>query len=466
MLPVQGARRSARERPDDPAVVSVNTILSWGELTDTAARLATLFERRGVQPGHIVAFEGFSQILQAVLTMAVWYRAAIACAPPTNFVNQPPFAIDWVLTPQPLAGVAGQIVLDTDQFQQLGSFPVATPVRYASPSELCRLMFSSGTTGQQKAIPFSVELLESRIASARTDWMPPRPFVSLLGIRTISGFQTFAEAMSSGEPYFIAETAADALQILQHWRIRSMKGSPTQLAVLAESLATIKLPELVTIQSTGASMPNQLRERLHELTGAAVVNVYGSSEVGAVAIGRPSDSDTGYAGEIVPGIDVEIVDDTGTALAEGQTGRLRVRRAHQPDGYFADEYASADSFVDGWFFPGDLAQRRGSHLFVFGRESEVMNAGGAKVLPSEVERVLLRYPGVEDAAAFTAPDQFGNERIHVAIVATQSLDMKALAAFVAPQIEHAAPSSYHQVEQIPRNPNGKIVRAELVPLLG
>ena len=457
----------ALRTPQAPALIAAEATLSWSETIDSAARIATLLQRSGVRPGQVVAISGeFSPIMQAVLILATWYRAAVSCTVTGQVLENPPFTLDWVISPHhpPASERSGVIVLDAEALTRLaGVDPAPAPEAYASADEVCRLVFSSGTTGSPKAIPFSIARLTERIRSARERWMPATPFMALLGIATVSGFQTFAEALRSGEPYLVAGTSAQNVQLLAAHRVRAIKGSPVQLAGLAAELERTgaQLPHLQVIESAGSMLPNRLRDTLRRLTKARVVNLYGSSEVGTVAIGEPGDSVSGLAGRVVDDVEVQVVRATGEVLPEGEEGAIRVRRAGQPDGYFRDPVASRGAFHDGWFLPGDIGFLRGGELYVRGRTSEVINAAGVKVVPSALEQSLLQVTGVDDIAVFSHADALGVERVTALFVGTPDLRNPAWQARLRAELGDAAPARCIRVARIPRNENGKILRGEL-----
>lgn len=471
MEPLATALRRARTDPEAPAIVAPEVTLGWAEFADTAVRLASFLESRGVRAGQVVGSTGFSGLVETVAIAASWHLATVSCTLTPRFLADPPFEVDRVVTSAPQAGVPAdrQIVVDEAALHSLGGHSaLRQPSEYPSVDDVCRLVFSSGTTGRPKAIPFTVRRLNQRIRSARERWMPELPFLSCLGVTTVSGFQSFAESLRSGRPFFVADTAEATDELLRRHGVRSLKASPVQLSGLLglwESGTPVP-PSLRVIQTAGAALPNRLRDRLVAATGARIVNLYGSSEVGTVAVGEPPDSDTGYAGVIVDDVEIEVVDDERRPVAPGERGLIRVRRRGQPTGYFRDEESSRDVFVDGWFYPGDTGSIAEGRLFVHGRRSELINAAGVKVEPQRVELALERLPEVEDAAAFPVVGELGVTEIAVAYTSAGELDARRLREHCRGILGDATPRHYVRVERIPRNDNGKILRRELPAITG
>lgn len=469
---VEAAIRRARSTPDAPAVVSAEATLSWQELIDTVARFATLFGQQGVRPGQIVAVSGeFSPIVQTALIVATWYRAAISCTVTGSLLARPPFAIDWVISPTPavVEHSAGGILLDGPALARVGLLPPqAAPQPFPSTESLCRLAFSSGTTGRPKAVPFTISRLSHRIRQAREQWMPQTPFMSVLGLNAASGFLTFAECLRSGMPYLVPGTSAQNVALLRDHGVRVVKASPAQLSGIAAELTAsgVRLPELRVIESAGSFLPEGLSARLRDLTDARLVNLYGSCEAGTVVIGDPATATSGLVGDIVEGVEMQAVDERGRPLPEGADGIIRLRRPGQMEGYFHDPGSTRAVFVDGWFYPGDYGSIRSGMLSVRGRVGDIINAAGVKVLPSEVEQTLLGFDGIGDVAVFGERDELGVERIAAAFTGELDAETEGWAGRARALLGEAAPRRYVRVAEIPRNDNGKILRDELARRAG
>lgn len=456
--------------PEEPAVIFGDVVLSWGEFFDTAGRLASLFESRNIRPGQVVGMTGFSAIMQTVIVTATWFRAGISAILPIGHLEAPSVNPDWIVSPVllPSVPVSQQILLDEVTLQSLGSFtPQLQPTPYPRENSVCHLLFSSGTTGTVKAIPYTVDRVVNRARVTAARWRTHRPFMTSLGFRSASGFNTFAESLLSGTPYFITEDVGQLVTTINSYKVRTLLTSPHDAALLAQRLHK-EIPgfiDLTTIQTTGSLIPNQLRDRLSSLTGAELMNMYGSSEVGFVAIGNPGDSETGYVGEILDDIDVEVLDPEGNLVDSGVTGELRMRRSDQPQELYGNSLSAHTVFKNGWYYPGDLGFISGTQLFVLGRTTELLNAGGIKVLAPELENVLANYAGISDAAAVVVNSPEDTMHIAALIVCERDVNIEKLHSYMTHRFGERGPTRYVTVAEIPRNANGKIMRSELVALI-
>ncbi len=452
--------------PDEPAVIYGDIVLSWGEFFDTAGRLASLFESRNILPGQVVGMTGFSAIMQTVVLTGTWLRAGVSAILPIGFVDAPSLTPDWIITPVLLSSfpVSKQILLDEVTLQSLGNFSAQQEAAsYPLENSVCHLMFSSGTTGTMKAIPYSVDRVINRARVTAMNWRTHRPFMTSLGFRSASGFNTFAEALYSGTPYFITENVEELLTAIKKFNINTLLTSPHDAALLAQRLKTESpgYMELKLIQTTGSLIPNQLRDLLSTLTGAQLMNMYGSSEVGFVAIGTPGDSETGYVGEILDDIEVEVIDTEGNPTAPGEIGELRMRRSDQPQELYKHPSGTETVFKDGWYYPGDLGFISGNKLFVKGRSTELLNAGGIKVLASELENALSNYPGISDSAVLVVQLSNMTSEIAALIVFESDVRITDLHSHMSERFGERAPTRYYRVHEVPRNANGKILRKKL-----
>lgn len=460
----------AQAIPDIPAVVFGDVVLTWSEFFDTAGRLASYFADRKILPGHVVGITGYSAIMQTEIVTATWFRAGVSAILPTSFFEKPTFTPDWVITPELIADfpVSKQILIDHVTLNSLGSLsPQIFPLTYPEENSVCHLLFSSGTTGTVKAIPYTVDRVINRARVTAETWREHRPFMTSLGFRSASGFNTFAEAMFSGTPYFIAEDVDQLVNTIRAHDVKSLLTSPHDAALLSQRLVNEKpgYIELSTIQTTGSLLPNKVRDRLSSQTGAGLMNMYGSSEVGFVAIGNPGNSETGYVGEILDDIDVEVIDELGVPVEQGAVGQLRMKRKGQPEEIFGVANNSQAVFKDGWYYPGDLGSIQGTQLFVNGRTTEILNAGGIKVIATDLEKSLTNFEGIVDAAAFVLNTPQDTVQIAALFVSEASFNMDNISSQMASRFGERAPTRYFKVERVPRNANGKIMRNEIDGLI-
>jgi acyl-coenzyme A synthetase/AMP-(fatty) acid ligase len=191
-----------------------------------------------------------------------------------------------------------------------------------------------------------------------------------------------------------------------------------------------------------------------------VICTYGSTELGAVALGPASAMRgiDGAAGFVMPGEVVEIVDKDGTPLPPEQEGVVRIKSA-SIGAYFVPTADDAEIFRDGWFYPGDIGKLMADGILVItGRVNEVINRGGDKLAPEVIEGVLRLMPEIADTAVFAVPN---TEQIWAAVVGSQPLKHETILAFCRQKLAGMAPDRIFELDRIPRNDMGKIIREEM-----
>jgi acyl-CoA synthetase (AMP-forming)/AMP-acid ligase II len=207
--------------------------------------------------------------------------------------------------------------------------------------------------------------------------------------------------------------------------------------------------------------------RFTERFGVTVLNSYGQAEVGEVvgwtaADAREHPKKLGAAGRPHPGVDLRVVDTDGADVKPGEVGELLVRPPRMAAGYAGG--ASLHDRIDeaGFVRTGDHARvDPEGFVWIEGRSTDLINRGGNKVFPEQVEEVLRLVPGVKDAAVVGRPDRRLGEVPEAFIVGNASDgDLDAVCrAELAP---YKVPAAYHRVEELPHNEVGKLVRRELV----
>src|SRR5207253_1734705 len=174
------------------------------------------------------------------------------------------------------------------------------------------------------------------------------------------------------------------------------------------------------VRSSSAALPPRIFAELEQAFEAPVIEWYGMGEVAASPIAcnplPPRQRKPGSVGVPV-GLDVAIMDEAGALLPRGQTGQVVVRGASVIDGYDGNPMATEAAFAGDWFKTGDLGFfDDDGYLFLPGRIREMINRGGEKIAPKEVDEVLLEHPAVADAVTFAVPHATLGEDVASAVV--------------------------------------------------
>ena len=224
------------------------------------------------------------------------------------------------------------------------------------------------------------------------------------------------------------------------------------------------------IRSSSAPLPPVVLDRLEASLKAPVLESYGMTEAAHQMTSNPlppADHKAGSVG-VGFGVDVGIMDEAGNLLAPGTTGEVVVQGPNVVDGYENNPTANASAFHEGWFRTGDQGYLdQGGYLWLTGRLKELINRGGEKISPLEIDDVLLRHPAVAEALAFAVPHATLGEEVHAAVVLSQPASEADLRAHCAASLaEFKVPRKIHLLEALPRGATGKLQRINMAQTLG
>jgi acyl-CoA synthetase (AMP-forming)/AMP-acid ligase II len=226
----------------------------------------------------------------------------------------------------------------------------------------------------------------------------------------------------------------------------------------------VDLSSLRVVASSGSALPGPLALRWMDLAGDNLYNLYGSTEVGQVAIATPADlraaPDT--AGRPLNGVSVRLFDDKGHPVPPGGTGRIAARSSVNFDGYTG---GGSKEVLDGHMATGDIGRfDQAGRLSVLGRDDDMIVSGGENVYPAEVEDLLAARPEVAEVAVVGAPDEEFGQRLVAFVVprAGAEVDPEALRQEVRSRLaRHKVPREVRVVDELPRTTTGKILRRDL-----
>ncbi|MGH3802533.1 MAG: AMP-binding protein, partial [Pseudonocardiaceae bacterium] len=226
------------------------------------------------------------------------------------------------------------------------------------------------------------------------------------------------------------------------------------------------------VRSASASLPASLAADLEAILGVPVLEAYGMTEAAhEIASNLPPPARRKHGTVGVPtGCEVAILDEAGERCGAEQPGEVVIRGPGVMAGYVANPQANAAAFVEGWLRTGDLGVIDGEgFLTLTGRLKEIINRGGEKVAPQEVEKALLAHPQIRQAAVFALPHPTLGQEVAAAVVCDPgaSVDEQAIRAIAATQLaSYKLPRRIVLVDELPTGPTGKVQRLTLAHALG
>ncbi|NOJ39987.1 condensation domain-containing protein [Bradyrhizobium australiense] len=262
---------------------------------------------------------------------------------------------------------------------------------------------------------------------------------------------------------------------LTRFRPTWYSGVPTMhQAILAHARHNgLRAPDsgLRFIRSATAPLPQRILDELEWTFGTSVIEFYGMTETASspIACSKPHRRKSGSVGVKVA-LDVAIMDEGGALMPPSRTGQVVVRGESVMSGYDGNEIATQAAFAGDWFKTGDIGFfDDDGYLFLAGRISEIINRGGEKVAPREVDELLLKHPAVEEAVTFPVPHATLGEDVASAVVLRPDAvaTAKDIRQFAIGRIaEFKIPRQILIVREIPKGPTGKVQRIGLAAKLG
>lgn len=462
--------RNATAIPDEIAITDGDTTLTWAELADTTKRIASELRRRGVESGDLVGLR-LTPLLGCVVSWAVFHEAAAVIKHTSLLDDIDELTPRLVITDDPtFRWTSGEtLTVNSEWLARLETSHIdVSPSRYPSSEAVFHYSMSSGTTGRQKITALPMSVVFERATLSLNAMGAKTLHMNLIGGGAESGFYTFMASAMAGSTYLVPTTTRGPVSLLKKYNVDVVKGSPMQLSRMASELEATRetLPHLRKIFVGGARLPEALHATLVRLTSAVIGVAYGATELLSISMRTTDSDDMSDLGTPVPGTIVEIVDpETHEPLDDGQIGLIRARGNYMPTEYIGNPEATANHLIDGWFYPGDLGMLVDGRLFLRGRVTELINAGGLKIDPNLVEEAFNSVVTVDEAAAFACPRANGIDRVAVAYVNESPIDAKATYPRLKELLGNSAPTVLFHVASLPRSEMGKVLRGELTRTL-
>jgi acyl-CoA synthetase (AMP-forming)/AMP-acid ligase II len=521
MMPTELAEKYTRERlwlqktafdilneraaghPNRVAIKDRSGAISYGALRERVERAAQFYRTIGIQRGDVVTIQLPNCVEFVVAFMALELLGAIANKVNPDFRAREleymlkfsgssayVFPAEWkdfdyavmarglrqgnpALKRLIVVGGAADGMYDFD-----AGVAAAAPIADADklrmdPNEVCRMCFTSGTTGNPKCALhsfnttlYAVDLLNHDMQVTERDVL----FVYLpLGLNW--GYITMLQSLLVGATLVLMErfNPRAALELIQKERVTYIPTAPAGLVALLNvpDGDSFDVSSLRVVITGGASAAVETIREYQKRMNGHLIELYGMLEAGFQTYTRFADDPqkvNGTIGRPVRAMELCIVDAEGNDMPRGEIGELMSRGPSIHLGYHNNPTANAEAFTaDGWFRTGDLGRvvDADGNVQITGRSKEIINRGGKKFFPREVEEILYTHPRILHAAMVGMPDPRLGERNCLCIVpkgdATPTLE--ELIAFLRDQVaDYKLPESLEQFSELPMTGSGKIQR--------
>ncbi|MCV7028182.1 long-chain-fatty-acid--CoA ligase FadD2 [Mycobacterium sherrisii] len=258
------------------------------------------------------------------------------------------------------------------------------------------------------------------------------------------------------------------LEDIEKHKVTAMVVVPVMLSRILDTIEKMDskpdLSSLKIIFVSGSQLGAELATRALKDIGPVIYNMYGSTEIAFATIARPEDlqKDAATVGPVVKGVKVKILDDNGNELPQGEVGRIFVGNAFPFEGYTGGGHKQ---IIDGLMSSGDVGYfDEHGLLYVSGRDDEMIVSGGENVFPAEVEDLISGHPDVVEATAIGVEDKEWGHRLRAFVVkkGDADLDEDTIKGYVRDHLaRYKVPREVIFLDELPRNPTGKILKREL-----
>jgi acyl-CoA synthetase (AMP-forming)/AMP-acid ligase II len=473
--------------------------LTYGALRDLAARTVGALNARGIGRGDRVAIVLPNGPEMATVFVAVACAATTAPLNPAYREDEFAFYIEdlkakallvaqGVETPARAAAARlGVPVIEVVPGAAAGDFTLegggsgsAARPGTAEEEDVALVLHTSGTTARPKIVPLTGGNItaSARHIGASLALSPADTCLNVMPLFHIHGLIAAVLSSLGAGSTVVCTPGFDALRFFR-WMDEERPSWFTAVPTMHQAILSraernaevIRRVPLRFIRSSSASLPGPVMEQIEKTFGCPLVESYGMTEASHQMCSNPlaGPRKPGKVG-LPAGPEVAIMADDGTLLPRGGIGEVVIRGPNVTRGYEANPEANAKAFTDGWFRTGDQGTfDEDGFLMLTGRLKELINRGGEKVSPLEVDGVLSAHPAVAQVLCFAIPHAKLGEEVGAAVVLREGMELteRELRDFAAKSLaDFKVPRKVVFVPEIPKGATGKLMRIGLAEKLG
>lgn len=357
----------------------------------------------------------------------------------------------------------------------------ATQGGYAEPEDVSMVLHTSGTTSRPKIVPLSQRnLCASAVHISRTlGFVPTDCGLNIMPLFHIHGLIAGVLAPLSAGSQVFCTPGFNALKFFAWmdeakptWYTAVPTMHQTIVARAGKNADVIARNPLRFMRSSSSSMPPQVIRELEDIFKAPLIEAYGMTEATHQMASNPLPPGVRKPGTVgrAAGPEIAIMDDAGQFLPAGSVGEIVIRGPNVTAGYESNPKANEEGFINGWFRTGDQGvMDEEGYVSITGRLKEIINRGGEKISPREVDEILMDHPAVAQVVCFGMPHPKLGEEVAAVVVLRegQAATERDLQNFVSVRAaDYKVPKKILFMEEIPKGATGKLQRIGLAQKLG
>ena len=489
--------KHAAERPAAPALVHGSRVLSWRDLADAVSRAAATLARAGVGPGDVMAMQ-----LPNIPEYAIAYLATCRLGAAVSTIHMPYRAAELENLLAHSGAKVAVVLSNAKDWSPAdtvrGLMPKLPALKHVIPPEALvgdatldeasvprpsardafLLLYTSGTTAAPKGVahPYASILANVRLGAPEHRLGPEDRILTAAPLTHLFGMYSFLLTMYTGATSVLLPmfTPPELAEVVGRDKPTALWTAPAHMAACRNMglFAKHDWSSLKLAIISGSACPPELARWVQEqLPGCAVTQLWGMTETQAGLYTRPGDGidvSATSTGRASPGTEIRIVDDAGRPAPAGTEGELQTRGCALFTGYVDNPAATRAAFTDdGWFRTGDLARMDAAgNVALTGRIKDVINRGGVKFNPSDVETLLESHPKVMQAAIVPMPDAVLGEKACCFVTlkpGAQAPALEELCAWLAERkiAKIKLPERLVVIDEMPLTPTRKVIKGRL-----
>lgn len=362
------------------------------------------------------------------------------------------------------------IVLDEQLKQEVCELSNKKFVDATDENAISTFLYTSGTTGRQKAAMLTHKNLVFNAEQCRLGLkgLPEDNYMCVLPMFHVFAFTACVlMPLWSGATVIIMESfqPKEVVETLIREKITVFMGVPAMYVVLLEAgKSNIGFPDLRLAVSGGAALPVEIFRQAKEVLKLPVVEGYGLTEASPAVSFNPLDGvqKEGSIGLPLPYLQCKIVDDNKVEVSTGEVGELAVKGDNVMLGYYKQEEETRKTLVDGWLLTGDMARMDDEgYIYIVDRKKDMVIVGGLNVYPREVEEVIYQYSKVKETAVIGVDDKLRGEYVKAYVVLKEGEECtsKELLRYLKERLAiYKLPREIEFISELPKNSTGKIMK--------
>jgi long-chain acyl-CoA synthetase len=491
-------KQNAEKFRDKPAIVFKEKQWTYGELNNRANQIANAFLLRGYKKGdkvsvmmknnasYVEVIVGLSKI--GVIVVPINFRLVgseieyiVSDSGSRGFITTVEYAgeieellpvmtgVDEVIV---VGGSSSASLIDYEMFITQGS--VREPDIPIDEKDTLYLGYTSGTTGKPKGViishrsrvltgmvaAYEYKVDESDVHIVAGPIYHAAPWIFLMMQLIVGGTLVIEESFTPEQ--FLAD--------VERYEATNTFMAPTMFNFLVnldgETKSKYDVSSMKVLISAGSPLPTQTKlDTLEFFANVDLHEFYGSTESAITLNIKPKDirRKDRCVGQAFPMVECLILDENKEPVKTGEIGELYIKAPYLLDGYYNNPEANEASFRNGYFTVGDMAlQDEEGYYYIVDRKKDMLISGGVNIYPREIEEVLYSHPDILDVAVIGVPDPVWGESVKAIVVPRKELEEKEVMGYCEGKLaSYKKPKSVDFVDELPRNPSGKILKVEL-----